>query len=189
MKKIILSLVLMAAAAISASAQMSVGLGYMTKAYSGNNDYSVGGLYIGADYSVFQIADGISITPGIAASILSGEKSGVDYKEFNLGIPINISYAFEVADGFKLVPYLGPTITLGISNKADTGAVEIDYYDSDALVKAKRLDLSVGGGLALDVMDIIRVSFGYNKGLLNRVEDADPAVNTSGIHFGVAYLF
>lgn len=191
MKKIMLTLALVAAAAISASAQMSAGLGYMTKNYSDgkNSDYNVGGLYLAADYAVYEITDGVLITPGIAASILSGKENGGKFNEFNIGIPINVSYSFEVADGFKLVPYLGPTITLGISSKEEVGGVSINLYDNDLGIKEKRLDLSIGGGIALDVMDMIRVSFGYNKGLLNRVEDADPAVKTSGVHFGVAYLF
>lgn len=188
MKKIILSLVLMAAAAISATAQISAGIGYMSKTYS-ESDYSVGGLYLNGNYTVLEIADGLQVTPGIALSILSGKDSGWKYNELNLGIPINLSYSFEVAEGFKLVPFLGPTIIFGLSNKAETGGVSVNLYDNDLGIEAKRLDLAVGGGLALDVMDIVRVSCGYNKGLLNRVEDADPAVNTSGIHFGVAVLF
>ena len=56
--------------------------------------------------------------------------------------------------------------------------------------KPNKFDILIGGGVALDVMDMVRVSVGYNQGLLNRNNDSDGSViKTSGVNFGVAYLF
>ena len=62
-------------------------------------------------------------------------------------------------------------------------ALEVSTVDDTIVVQADH-------DLALDVMDMIRVHVGYNQGLLNRNNDSDGSViKTSGVNFGVAYLF
>ena len=103
----------------------------------------------------------------------------------------------NLVDGFKLVPYLGPTFSYGISGKAKGGVswggitLSSDEYDVyETFDDYNRLDIMIGGGVALDVMDMVRVQIGYNLGLLNRNNDSDgTAIKTSGVNFGVAYLF
>ncbi len=190
MKKIIVTLALVAVAATSAFAQIGVGLGYQGKTYpDGNNDQNVGGFYVGAHYNS-ALTDAIGVAAGLDFNYLTGEEKtvGGKFKEMGIGLPILFNYAIPVAEGFVLRPFAGPTISFGLSNKYDLGGVSVDLYDPD-LAGYQRFDILVGGGVALDVMEVIRVSVGYNKGLLNRVKDADPAVTTGGLHFGVAYLF
>ena len=191
MKKMFLTLALVAVAATSAMAQIGAGLGYQSKTWSDGDktgDVNVAGIYVGATYN-YALTDALSVAPGLVLNYLSGDESGVKISEMNLGLPILVNYAIPVAEGFTLLPFAGPTISFGLSNKYDFGGgLSIDGYAKDGLA-LNRFDVLVGGGVALDVMEVIRVSVGYNKGLLNRDKDADPAVTTSGLHFGVAYLF
>ncbi len=191
MKKIIITLALAAAAALSANAQIGVGLGYGTKVHGGDADGNLGGLYVGANYNIaIPGVNGLAVAPGVDFAMYSEKDSGVTSKENYIGVPVLFNYAIEVADGFKLVPFLGPTFSIGLSSKSSTEVlgktVETDNYDNDDYGK---FDILVGGGVALDVMDMIRVSVGYNLGLLDRNANDNFTDKTSGVHFGVAYLF
>lgn len=190
MKKIMITLALVAVAATSAMAQISAGFGYQSKTYTdGDKDdnVTVNGIYVGAQYN-YALTDAISVAPGITVNYLSGTKSGVDMKEWNIGIPVMFNYAIPVAEGFTLLPFAGPTLAFGLSNKYEGGGITLDMYDN-AITEMNRFDLLIGGGVALDIVDVVRVSVGYNRGLLNRGKDVKPAVHTNSFHFGVAYLF
>lgn len=182
MKRIILTVVLAAVAAVAANAQISVGIGYGQKNMSdGDHTLDIGGLYVNADYNL-PIASDICVAPGIAFSYVTSSKNDDDFAMTYLDVPVNFNYAFPLADGFKLGVYAGPTLSLGVTGTASDGNIDL-YKDLDY----NRFDILVGGGIALDVMDMIRVSVGYNKGLLARIENSD--VKIGGVHFGVAYLF
>lgn len=191
MKKIILTLALAAAAAFGANAQIGVGLGYTQKVHGGDADDTLGGLYVGGTYNI-ELSNGICVAPGIDLSWVNSkhEVLGVETKvnEIYLGVPVLFNYAIGIADGFKLVPFAGPTFSLGLSSKSKTEGVDdpVNNYDNDDY---KRFDVLVGGGVALDVMDLVRVSVGYNYGLLDRDANDSFSDKCSGVHFGVAYLF
>ena len=198
MKKIIITLALAAVAAFSANAQIGIGLGYATKNFT-NVFENEGGIFAGANYNI-ELSNGIAVAPGIEFAMLNYKKDDNNYQKENyLAVPVMFNYSIEVADGFKLVPFLGPTVSFGLSSKVRSsastilgaiggGSNEVDMYGDNS--DYNRLDILIGGGLALDVMDMIRVHVGYNQGLLNRNNDSDGSViKTSGVNFGVAYLF
>lgn len=215
MKKFILSIALVAAAATTAFAQiegLSVGAGYTTStmkvtATSGsttNTDtQEFGGFYAGASYTVLTLGPGIGITPGLYFSsvsykkdkdILGGVESG---SESYLNLPINFSYKLDLVPGtLAIAPYVGPTFSLGLASKVkyENGSTTntTDLYGDDS--DYSKFNIAIGGGLALDIVDMIRVTVGYNYGLLNRYTgDQDPVKynynNNTGFNFGVAYLF
>ena len=189
MKKIILTLALAAVAAIGANAQIGVGVGYGTKNFN-DNDNSLGGLYVGASYNI-ELVSGLAVAPGVDFAMYSYKGDNVTTKENYLAVPVLFNYAIEVADGFKLVPFAGPTLSYGISSKTTLSgggvSVETDNYGDNSSYKP--LDILIGGGVALDVMDMVRVSVGYNAGLLDRNSSDNVTTKASGLHFGVAYLF
>jgi hypothetical protein len=196
MKKIILTLALAAVAAIGAHAQIGVGVGYTQKNFS-DVFKNEGGLFVGANYNI-ELVNGLAVAPGIDFAMVSYKKDDLNYQKENyLAIPVMFNYAINLVDGFKLVPYLGPTFSYGISGKAKGGVswggitLSSDEYDVyETFDDYNRLDIMIGGGVALDVMDMVRVQIGYNLGLLNRNNDSDgTAIKTSGVNFGVAYLF
>lgn len=196
MKKIILTLALAAVAAIGAHAQIGVGVGYTQKNFS-DVFKNEGGLFVGANYNI-ELVNGLAVAPGIDFAMVSYKKDDLNYQKENyLAIPVMFNYAINLVDGFKFVPYLGPTFSYGISGKAKGGVswggitLSSDEYDVyETFDDYNRLDIMIGGGVALDVMDMVRVQIGYNLGLLNRNNDSDgTAIKTSGVNFGVAYLF
>lgn len=196
MKKIILTLALAAVAAIGAHAQIGVGVGYTQKNFS-DVFKNEGGLFVGASYNI-ELVNGLAVAPGIDFAMVSYKKDDLNYQKENyLAIPVMFNYAINLVDGFKLVPYLGPTFSYGISSKAKGGVswggitLSSDEYDVyETFDDYNRLDIMIGGGVALDIMDMVRVQIGYNLGLLNRNNDSDgTAIKTQGLNFGFAYLF
>ena len=196
MKKIILTLALAAVAAIGAHAQIGVGVGYTQKNFSDVFE-NEGGLFVGANYNI-ELVNGLAVAPGIDFAMVSYKKDDLNYQKENyLAIPVMFNYAINLVDGFKLVPYLGPTFSYGISSKAKGGVswggitLSSDEYDVyETFDDYNRLDIMIGGGVALDIMDMVRVQIGYNLGLLNRNNDSDgTAIKTQGLNFGFAYLF
>ena len=195
MKKIILTLALAAVAAIGAHAQIGVGVGYTQKNFS-DVFKNEGGLFVGANYNI-ELVNGLAVAPGIDFAMVSYKKDDLNYQKENyLAIPVMFNYAINLVDGFKLVPYLGPTFSYGISSKAKGGVswggitLSSDEYDVyETFDDYNRLDIMIGGGVALDVMDMVRVQIGYNIGLLNRNNSSDgTAIKTSGVNFGEAHL-
>ena len=189
MKKIIITLALAAVAALSANAQIGVGIGYGTKNFN-DSDNDLGGLFVGASYNI-PLASGLAVAPGIDFAMYSYKGDNVTVKENYLAVPVLFNYAIEVADGFKLVPFAGPTLSYGLSSKTTLSAggvsVETNNYGDNS--KYTQFDILIGGGVALDVMDMIRVHVGYNAGLLDRNSNDNATTKATGINFGVAYLF
>ena len=118
MKKIIITLALAAVAALSANAQIGVGIGYGTKNFN-DSDNDLGGLFVGASYNI-PLASGLAVAPGIDFAMYSYKGDNVTVKENYLAVPVLFNYAIEVADGFKLVPFAGPTLSSGLSSKTQT---------------------------------------------------------------------
>ena len=200
MKKLFITLAIAAAAAAGVRAQdgLSIGAGYQTYTQADNlldTERSFGGFYVGADYTVFTFGPGISLTPGVYFSMNTYKKAtseGVQSRETYLGIPVNISYKFEIVPGtLAIAPYAGPTFSIGLSNASTLNKWEdkTDNFESDDL---GRFNIGLGGGVALDIVDMIRVSVGYNAYLLNQYTGSSDNVKytrKNAIHFGVAYLF
>lgn len=208
MKKIIITLALVAAAATSAFAQASVGAGYLNSTSTtkvGDNTSKGGalnGFYAGADYSV--ALGPVAFTPGIYFSYLSGKKtsnlgsiasaSGTT-TEMYLSVPMNFSYGIDLGSSLRAFVYAGPTLNLGCSAtyKAEASALgasgekTIDLYGDNS--NYGRFDLQLGGGIGVDIMKMIRISAGYNYGMLDRNSSDNISLHRSEMHVGAAFLF
>ena len=107
---------------------------------------------------------------------------------------MNFSYKLDLVPGtLAIEPYVGPTFAYGLSSKGtawdeltDATTTTDNYGDNS---KYAKFDLQIGAGLAIDIVDMIRVTVGYNYGLIDRHSADDTKINTSNINFGVAYLF
>ncbi len=215
MKKLTLTLIAMAAA-VTAFAQfpsgLSVGAGYgnITKNFKIDKvdideSSTLNSFYAGAEYNFAIGTSGLGVAPGIYFQYSKGEFLGelfggtddIDWKESSLLVPVKINYAIPVADIFKIVPYIGPTLEYNISSKATKDGETEDIYDLGDGAKYKHLQLYLGGGVAFDIADIVRVSVGYDYGLINRLKvdifddnDVDYHFKENGrLSVGVAYLF
>ena len=190
MKKLFLTLALVAVAATTAMAQISVGAGYVSskvKSDSNISSYldgttSFGGFYVGANYNL-NVTGGLNVAPGLYFSNVShkySDNSDTKWKESYLTIPVDFNYSFAVMDGLSIAPYAGPYAQFCLSSKVGDNSVSDDY---------KKFDIGLGFGVALDIVDMLRVSVGYNLGLLDRYDGDAAKVKRSGVNFGVAYLF
>lgn len=214
MKKIILTIAIVAVAATSAMAQslegLSAGAGYLSTTSTGS--VTVGntttttktpftGFYAGAAYA-FEVYNGLAVEPGIQfkhignteTSSLLGQSATTKTTENYIEIPVNFTYGLEIIPStLKVSVYAGPTFDFGLSSKAVTtntvtdDVVTVNNYDEDS--KYGKFDVLVGAGVHVDVLEMIRVSAGYNFGLINRTSQDNSTIFNKGLHVGVAYLF
>lgn len=204
MKKIIITIAFAVLATASAFAQsLSAGAGYTSYKFStklGDNDAKKGdainGFYAGADATVLNLGP-VAVTPGIyfayasattTASALGFSQSGTT-KEMYLDIPVNFSYGIDLGPA-RVFAYAGPTISLGCSSTYEFDGViktdPTDLYGDDS--KYGRFDIMLGGGLGVDIA-CIRISAGYNFGMLDRNSSDSIKYTRSGLHAGISYLF
>lgn len=194
--------------ATSAFAQVHVGAGYIndTEITKANKDAdkstdNLNGVYAGVGYTI-HLTDAFAVTPGIYWSMIGKKDSGSinslilgdDFKEHALNIPVHFSYGFDLAPDAKLFVYAGPTLQYGLSSKskgsASLGSVGIsttsDNYDYDY----SHLNVMLGGGVGAQVMDVIRITVGYDAGLSNLYNgDRDLIMRRNQLKIGVAYVF
>ena len=207
MKKLFFTLIALAVA-VTAFAQfpkgLSVGAGYGTgtKTFKADGQdaqkLNMGGFYVGASYNLAIGESGLGVAPGLYIHLDKGDAGkvfapGVDVKETSIDIPVPVNYSIPVADILKVTPFAGPTFMYNLTTKFVADDYEQSWYEEDKgsgeESTYKHPNLFVGGGVALDVADIVRVSIGYDLGLLNRSSADGYSIKENRLHFGVAYLF
>ena len=185
----------------TAMAQASFGVGYMNPTHISLTDSNLNGFYAGFDYNI-HLSDNFGIAPGVycsygnktqqSTSVLGSGK--VTLSEAYIGVPVNLNYSFKLAPDFALNIYAGPTFAYGIMSKSKGdinilglgGSTEGNLYDN---TNYKPLDVLIGGGVAFDYAEMIRINIGYNYGVLDRNSNDNATYNRSYLHMGVAYLF
>lgn len=209
MKKILVTLAIVAVAAISANAQeLSAGAGYLNstmKSTYGSSTTSVGaqGFYAGAGYAK-SLSSLLSLSTGIYYSFLTSSSSasifglaGVNskMKEHYFNIPVNINANIELAKGLSVFAFAGPMLNLGLASSTETtalvgsstaGSNTTDNYGDKS--NYGRLDVMVGGGAGIQYQTI-KVFCGYNYGLLDRDKTDNTKIQRSELVAGVALAF
>lgn len=209
MKKVFLTLALVAVAASSAFAQdLSVGAGYLnsvakTTINSNASSNAMNGAYLGIGVAM-PIHKNISVNSGLYYSLLAGESStsvlggalsgSSKTMEHYFNVPVHINFAYDLAKGIKVFAFAGPTVNLGLASSTTlTGSVlgssstsKVDNYADDS--QYGRFDLLVGGGAGIQVRSI-KIYGGYNYGLIDRNANENVKLNRSEIVAGVAFCF
>ena len=232
MKKIF-AIVLGAALMLSgtnAFAQLSVGAGWLNSTEtvkSGDNDPSktnLNGFYVGGQYNL-PIVAGLGVAPGLYVSGIFAKVNNSDSaygvsgstnassREFDLNVPVNVNYAFEIGGDFKVFVYAGPVFQLGIVSKASyeaslsagglgvsTGKYTTDNY-SGKTYNAKNeevgqhdggyqnpFNIYLGGGAGIQ-SGAFQVIIGYDHSLLNFSKNSNETASRSQIKLGVGYAF
>lgn len=206
MKKVILTLAVVAAAATSAFAQdLSIGAGYLnsttTTVASGSSAFGMNGFYggVGAQKDLNDLL-GIStglyysyLTGTSSASALGGLISGSNkMSEHYINVPVQLNLGFDLAKGVKLFAFAGPTVNVGlISKSVASGSVAghgastaIDNYADNS--NYGRFDVMLGGGAGIKVANF-KIFGGYNYGMLDRNKATDVTVHRSEIVVGVSF--
>ena len=132
----------------------------------------------------------LGIQPGLEVSYFGRtEKDALlgdtKYSSWGIKIPVDVNYGFELADGFNLSVYAGPSIYVGLSKNGKNGNTTYDYYGDDI----SRFGLGLGMGAWCDIQDMLRVKIGYDMGLLNRETRDDMSYKESGLMISVGYIF
>lgn len=197
MKKFFITIALVATAATSAMAQISAGAGYLNmdlKNDSGTTNQN--GFYVGAN-AAYGIGSGFAVAPGLYYGYLYSDESIADLLEAKtnshyLAIPVNVTYSLPLIDALNAFVYAGPQFNIGLSSKTEgsvpliSASTEIDNYGDDGL---KRFDVQIGAGLGVDICDLVRVSFGYNWGLVDLDKTGNSTTKSQGWHVGLSILF
>lgn len=199
-----------------ASAQVSVGAGYLNQALrvsyekNDNKSFIENGVYAGVFYDINE-GDGLGVEAGLYYSFLTGRANILqDYLwgkayEHNLNLPVNINYKVDLGGGNKGFIYAGPTFTCGLASTIEANVIIAtiklsDNYKHDYL---NRFDIKFGGGLGYEFNDLFRVTVGYSFGILDQVGDGLRAKYDDGtvkkdnaiklhrnmLNIGAAFLF
>ncbi len=175
MKKIF-SIMTMAAVMLlagKANAQVSVHVGYQS--YTVKTDMAgvtgsdtEDGSYVGFTYD-YNVSGGLGVAPG---AYFAFAKDLMDIR-----IPMLVNYVFHL-EKLGLGLFVGPQATIGFSG---------DTYDNKVLTRFD-LGATVGGQISFAKFSF---EFGYNLGLLNRMDNAPAncSKKTSQFFFGVGYTF
>ena len=212
MKRIITTLIsaAIALAGTSAMAQnvvVEAGFGLSSTSFKAL-DYKVAnadlfGGTLGVSYQMPMGETGLRFAPGVRFGYFT--KGGIDafgltevsLTETYLEVPLDFNYAFPVSDDMKLVVMAGPTLDVGLTSriKEKSTGMEYDIYSGSLkdYTKYSRFDLLLGGGLAFDVMDVVRFSVRYDYGVLNRnagnLTSGLVKVHRGQLKIGVGLLF
>ena len=217
MKKIIITLSVLAAAAGMAIAQPSIDAGYlysMNKEMIASNviDASSQGFFVGASYT-YNLVSGLDVNAGLyynyltsndsdSANIIGDINGSYDLRlnEHYISLPINLRFGTFVADGIKLFAFAGPSLSYCVSSTTRYNA-SLDLPIIGAISKEdtlnnfeldedyKPFDVLVGGGLGIELFGVIRIHGGYRYGLLDRDAGENSSLHRSEIFAGVSYIF
>lgn len=189
---------------------LSAGVGYLYSTMSekvGNktNNEVTSGAYLGVSYNI-PIVDGLGIAPGFYYSILTGRGTGsillglgtgtVKFSEHALNIPLYLNYGMELGHA-NLFFFAGPTFQFGLSSKykaeADVplaGLIAKGEVNNYKDLNMGRFNVYMGGGIGVDLNEILRITVGFDYGLvnLNKNGTGDKS-NRYNLKIGVGYLF
>jgi len=181
---------------LSALAQPNFGAGYSMLTH--RSDYSVrmNGAYAGVGYDFKFRNRPLALQAGMYYQYeMTGDDASLNgfsftspkWREQYISIPIRLAYSMEVAPFAKVFGYAGPLFSIGMTSKAkvSSGTVDLYSYGNDW----KRYDMKLGIGIGADFIKHIRVTLGFDWGLLDRCDDDAYNFHTHYFHTGIAYLF
>ena len=191
MKKLFLSIVVAAATAICANAQLYVGAGYSysptaSKAGKITERFDRNGFYIQAGYGL-NVGKHLGIVPGLEYEVVTKTENDVKQPEQYLNIPVKVTYGFSLGNIVELGAFVAPTFSMGLTSKAKVDDTSVDMYGEDGFYK--RGDFRVGLGVYCDLIEKVRINLNYNFGVVNRSKVDDTTIRRNGVQLGVAYLF
>jgi len=178
MKKIILSLVAIAAFGVANAQDMKFGAkaGINMSNYTGDSDYdSKIGFQVGV-FGEFKVTEKFAVQPELLFSNLGAKDSDASLNANYIVIPVMGKY--YVADKFSLEA--GPQIGFLMSAKYDGDDVK-DFY--------KSIDFGLNLGAGYDVAENINIGLRYSLGLSNVVDVDGIDDKTSNIALAVGYKF
>ena len=142
------------------------------------------GIHIGLNYAY--------ATDKTARSLLEDmNATGGLEKDHYLNVPLRLRYNFNIVPRvLKIQAFAGPVFSFGLSHTQESGfdssegyikynyysgKLKSDVFDGDEmegfgadLPVYKRFDMALGGGVGIELLNLIEVKLGYDWGLSNR---------------------
>ena len=213
MKKVLLSIAVLAFAAGTATAQeLSVNAGYVnSNAITKNEKSPYNGLTAGLNYTYY-LNKNFGVGAGLNYTYLGREdKSSTDIlgtnttitattKEHFISLPIMAVAKYDLQKGMYAFVEAGPTFNYGVSSKTNVktvitiaGSTNTSNNDTDNYsgTNYDQFDLMLGAKAGIKI-NSIKLFVGYNYGLLDldKTPDTDDAVLHRGQYsVGVAFCF
>lgn len=207
MKKILLSLAVLMAAAFTMNAQLSysVNVGYANQATSskvtiGNSQTitkdAMGGFNFGVMAS-YELMPNVAVNTGLqfdfAAKTEKDEFLGVETKmrtvAKDLEIPVRASYMLDLGEA-SVFAYAGPAFEFGLVNKVVTTINEtsttLNAYGEDAAMS--RFNILAGAGVGVLYHNLF-LNVGYDFGLLDLNKNDNNGLHTSELKVGLGIKF
>lgn len=196
MKKVFITLALTAIAATSAFAQISVGGGYLnstskTTIANTSTPTNANGFYVGADATLNLVGDDVVMMPGLYYNLTSSKGKASTTTNQGLYVPVHFAYMLPVANEVKVFPFAGPQFNIGLSSvvKTETLGITTEFNNYSDEGNVSRFNLAMTAGVGVDIMDLVRVKFAYNWGLLDLHKSDNVQLSNSNWQIGVAILF
>jgi hypothetical protein len=203
MKKVIAIAAALMLIGTSAFAQ-NFGAGYVQSTKTdGSSSVGANGFYAGFGYTA-NISSGLSLNPGVYYEFLTNSSASsigpISYSgkttEHYVNVPLHLSFAYSFAPTFKLFLYGGPTANFGIASKTvATGGISgigsatstTDNYADGS--NYSRFDIMAGFGGGVEVMKKLRLTVGYDWGLLDRDNSDNYTLKRNRLTAGAAFIF
>ena len=191
MKKILVAAILLIGC-ISASAQnFGIGGGFINSSTVIEGESSaLNGGYVQATADL-NLTNAFAVVAGLRYVYAAGSK-GIDLPFFGkttshaVGVPVFAKVNVINTGDMKAFFFAGPTVYYGISLKSQSGELVANWYKNETF---KPLNVTVGAGVGLDVMEAVRFTVGYDYGVTKRVDVQSTKSRSGDIRFGVAFLF
>jgi len=158
-------------------------------------DSMIPGFYFGVNFDyAFSSIDGLTLEPGV--NIFHYGKAfkfglAEDHKSYHanyLQIPVNIKYAFPMADSsFGMAIYTGPRLNIGIGGNM--------FSVGKTYPGLKPIDAQWGFGLAVALAEAVAIRGEYNISLTNCLRDNkelgfdDEIIRRNSFSVGVSFMF
>lgn len=194
MKKIILTIALIAAAAISANAQLRIEAGIGAGDYSSKDAVNTGKTRMTPQIrGMYQICEfgqnaGIELGLGLAAHKVHSKEIKTTITVTNIDIPAHLFYNLDFG-GVVITPMVGLYAGFAAKGTAKVGDAKIDMYSDDFDDPLKRFDIGMDDELLLTFRDHFTVGLGGQIGFLNLSPDKNIHINSNCMFVSVGWKF
>lgn len=203
MKKTLILLAALLMAGATASAQVSFGFGPATRIYYSKTDSRIndGKDVKDVDYTVgvqvsFEDSRRVSDYFGYSAGVDFGTYKKSDYfaqeiglTEMYLDIPVRAKFYIPFSDDFQLFFFAGPSPSVCIGSHIVSGADKNKTSRFGDNSNYSRFDVLAGGGIGCEIVERLKITLGYDHGLLNRDKGNITDLHVAAAKLSVSYMF
>lgn len=199
-------------AAVPSFAQVQIGAGYVSSSdrVRVSNSTEVestpsNGVYGGVGFTL-PLGGDLAVTPGIYYSYLTNRSvssvaGGIiavagEKEEHYVNVPIHFNYGANFTPKFRFFFFGGPAVSYGVISRTTVSGSILGFSANTVVDNYRdvsgygRWDVMVGGGMGFDLVNRLRLTVGYDFGLMNRyIDGGDYDRHRQQLHAGLAFLF